>query len=206
MKIRHVKRRSHIPTNSSLGKNETINFRPRLGNSDQLFKPYTADNLIKVYNTTAKGKESQMTKKSMKTSNVWDNSTKNTANESKMSVPQAQAAFKQIIKNKAKNNKKMLKIIKDKKQSIMPFTDEGYLKNLQETGPVRVSEPLPFSFSPRNSIALQSIDFSRQSDLLPPLNNSQQITPRVSQKSKIFVPLSKIQFNPQNTALLSSRA
>ena len=30
---------------------------------------------------------------------MWDNSTKNTANESKMSVTQAQAAFKEIVKN-----------------------------------------------------------------------------------------------------------
>lgn len=90
----------------------------------------------------------------------------------------------------------------------MPFCDEAYLKNLQETGPVRVSEPLPY-FSPRNSggkMMLQSLDFSRQSDMLPPLNFSEQVTPRLSQKSKIVVPLSKIQFNSQNTALLSSRA
>lgn len=103
MKIRHQKRRSHVPTNSSLGKYEGggLDFRPRLGNSDQLLKPYTADNLIKIYNTTKGGKESAMTKKSIKTSNVWDMSTKNATNESKMSVPQAQAAFKQIVKNKA---------------------------------------------------------------------------------------------------------
>lgn len=89
MKISHKKRRSHVPTNSSLGNKEEINFRPRLGNSDQLLKPYTADNLIKIYKT---GKDSQMTKKN--SNNIWENSTKNTANESKMSVPQAQAAFK----------------------------------------------------------------------------------------------------------------
>ena len=46
---------------------------------------------------------------------MWDNSTKNTANESKMSVTQAQAAFKEIVKNKAKNNKKLFKILKEKK-------------------------------------------------------------------------------------------
>lgn len=57
-----------------------------------------------------------MTKKSsMKISNVWDDSTKNTANDSKMSVTQAQAAFKEIVKNKAKNNKKLFKILKEKK-------------------------------------------------------------------------------------------
>jgi hypothetical protein len=86
IKIRHVKRRSFMPTNSSLGQTDSINFRPRMGNSDQLLKPYTADTLIKIYNNS--GKESQMTKKSIKTSNFWENSTKNTAaNDSKMSVP-----------------------------------------------------------------------------------------------------------------------
>jgi len=143
MKIRNIiKRRSHIPTNTSLGQTDQINFRPRMGNSDQLLKPYTADNIVKIYNSS---KESQMTKKSIKTSNFWENSTKNTAaNDSKMSVPQAQAVFKDIMKNKAKNNKKLFKIIKEKKQSIMPTSEAAQVN-------IRFSEPLPFSFTPRNS-------------------------------------------------------
>ena len=97
-----------------------------------------------------------MTKKSsMKTSNNWDNSTKNTVNDSRMSVQKAQAAFKDIVKSKAKNNKKLFKMLKEKKQSIMPPA---------EAAQVRVSEPLPFTFSPRNSggkMNLQSLDFSK---------------------------------------------
>lgn len=34
MKIRHIKRRSHIPANSSFAQNDQLNFRPRMGNSD----------------------------------------------------------------------------------------------------------------------------------------------------------------------------
>ena len=49
MKIRHIKRRSHIPSDSSFAQNDQLNFRPRMGNSDQLLKPHTADNLIKIY-------------------------------------------------------------------------------------------------------------------------------------------------------------
>lgn len=59
----------------------------------------------------------------MKTSNYWDNSTKNTANDSKMSVQKAQAVFKDIVKNKAKNNKKLFKMLKEKKECIMPPTE-----------------------------------------------------------------------------------
>ena len=78
-----------------------------------------------------------------------------------------------------------------------------------EAAPVRVSEPLPFTFSPRNSggkMTLQSLDFSRQSDMLPALNYTAQVTPRIAKKAKLFVPLNKIQFDTKNSALLSSRA
>lgn len=64
-----------------------------------------------------------------------------------------------------------------------------------EAANVRFSEPLPFSFSPRNSggkMNMQSFDFSKQQDLLPALNNTAQVTPRIAKKAKIVVPLSKI--------------
>jgi len=59
-----------------------------------------------------------------------------------MSVYAKQVQFKDIVRNKSKSNKKLFKILKEKRQSIKPES---------EAASVRYSEPLPFTFTPRNS-------------------------------------------------------
>jgi len=108
--IRAHKRRSHVGKNTPL--TEEFNFRPRMGHSDSL-KPYQPEQLIKSIGELKNKKTSE---------SRYCESSKPTAYESNLSVRAKQSQFKQIIRNKAKTNKQLFKMLKEKKESVMPPT------------------------------------------------------------------------------------